>query len=259
MPALQEQTCLQSIDQLTEDIFRLTLTAPQIARKAKPGQFVMVKTTAGFDPLLRRPFSIHDRPDKETIVLLFKAIGKGTMLLGAIQAGQAVDLVGPMGNNFHYNGNKRYCLIGGGMGIAPLLFLARQLQEYENVPPSILLGAQTAEELHPLIGDFNVLGCNPQVSTDDGSLGHCGYVSELLPPLLTEVDEVCVCGPTPLMAKVAQLCAVAAIPCQSSLETHMACGLGACLGCTVHGHDATYLHVCKHGPVFDATQIQWVR
>jgi len=257
MPALQEQACLQQVERLTEDIFRLTLTAPQIAAQARPGQFVMVKTAPGFDPLLRRPFSIHDKPDDNTLVLLFKAIGKGTLLLGESQPGQYIDLVGPLGNSFTYTKEKRYGLIGGGMGIAPLLFLARTLRQDRHQNDVVLLGAQNATEMEPLAEHFTALHYKVNISTDDGSLGYHGFVSELLPPVLPDIDEVFVCGPTPLMAAVARLCQDAATPCQSSLETHMACGLGACLGCTVHGLNDTYLHVCKHGPVFDATAIQW--
>lgn len=257
MPALQEQACLQRVEQLTEDIFRLTLEAPQIAAQAKPGQFVMVKSNNNFDPLLRRPFSIHDKTDDATLVFLFKAIGKGTRLLGRTQPGQYIDLLGPLGNSFTSTQKKRYCLIGGGMGIAPLLFLARTLQQNRNQKDVVLLGAQNAGEIEPLAKHFTTLSYEVNISTDDGSLGHHGFVSELLPQVLTDVDEVFVCGPTPLMAAVARLCQEAATPCQSSLETHMACGLGACLGCTVHGQNNTYLHVCKHGPVFDATAIQW--
>lgn len=259
MSSLQEKAQLLTVQQLTEDIFRLVLDAPRISAKAKPGQFVMVRTTTGLDPLLRRPFSIHDIPSDGHLLLLYKVIGKGTSLMSQMKPGAMVDLIGPLGNSFRSPGDSPACLIGGGMGIAPLLFHARSIQRanVHHTAHHVLLGARNRSELEPLVQDFAALGIDLSTATDDGSFGHHGFISELLPTTLPHVSQVYVCGPTPLMAAVARLCKQAQVPCQASLETHMACGLGACLGCTILGSDNGYKHVCKHGPVFDAEEVVW--
>ena len=259
MTSIQENSRIKCSEQITEDIFRLTLHAPLIVSQAKPGQFVMVKTSSNLDPLLRRPFSIHDISADGDLSLLYKTIGKGTSLLSTFTQGMNVDLIGPLGNGFTFSDNQNICLIGGGMGIAPLLFLARHLKALskESCTHQVLLGARDHRELEPIAAQFLSLGYKTELATDDGSCGHHGYVSQLLPDILPTVQGVCVCGPTPFMAEVARQCRAANLPCQASMETHMACGLGACLGCTIHGSDGAYKHVCKHGPVFDANEVLW--
>lgn len=259
MTSIQENSRIKSVEQITEDIFRLTLHAPLIVSQAKPGQFVMVKTSSNFDPLLRRPFSIHDVSEDGDLLLLYKTIGKGTTLLSTFTQGMSVDLIGPLGNWFTLSGNHDVCLIGGGMGIAPLLFWARHLRTglTESCTHRVLLGARHHRELEPIATEFRSLGYKVELATDDGSCGHHGFVSQLLPAILPSVQGVYVCGPTPLMKEVASQCRANDLPCQASMETHMACGLGACLGCTIHGSDGTYKHVCKHGPVFDTNEVLW--
>lgn len=259
MAKFQEKSDILSTDQLAEGIFRLTLNAPRIAAGARPGQFVMVSCASGLDPLLRRPFSIHQVGGKGQVQLLFKVTGRGTALLARVRAGDRLSLVGPLGRGFSLTPG-RVCLVGGGMGIAPLLFLASRLREQAgDQVPTVLLGARSASELLPLLDGFAPLGCAVHTATDDGSLGHHGPVIDLLPGHLDQVERVAVCGPFAMMAAAAALCRESATPCQVSLETHMACGLGACLGCTVHGADRTYRHVCKHGPVMAAEEVAWTR
>lgn len=259
MTEYQEKSLVRSSEQLSKAVFRLRLYSPQIAGKAHPGQFVMVRTSSGFDPLLRRPFSIHQVTGEGEVHLLYKVIGQGTRLLSALNADDEVDLIGPLGKGFDLQGEGPACLIGGGMGIAPLYFLAKRL--HQIVRPSgkdvVLLGARNGDELTPLARDFTALGFKTELATDDGSLGHHGFVTELLPHFLGSVGRVYVCGPDGMMGMVAGQCSKAEVRCQASLETHMACGLGACLGCTVHGADGNYRHVCKHGPVFDAQEVLW--
>lgn len=259
MTSIQENSRIKSAEQLTEDIFRLTLHAPLIVSQAKPGQFVMVKTSSNLDPLLRRPFSIHDVSADGDLLLLYKTIGKGTTLLSSFTQGMSVDLIGPLGNWFTFSGDQDVCLIGGGMGIAPLLFLARHMSTVskQSRKHRVLLGARNHNELEPIAAEFLSLGYKVALATDDGSCGHHGFISQLLPAILPSIQGVYVCGPTPLMNEVARQCHVSNLPCQASMETHMACGLGACLGCTIHGSDGTYKHVCKHGPVFDANEVLW--
>jgi dihydroorotate dehydrogenase electron transfer subunit len=259
MREYQENSIVESIEPFTDSIFRLTLHAPHIAQAAQPGQFVMAACGSSLDPLLRRPFSIHQTDETGTLQLLIKVIGRGTKLLSEVQKGSVVSLIGPLGRGFHFQGKSSVCLIGGGIGIAPLLFLTRKIQSQSSPPDSciVLLGGRTKAEIQPLASAFGAFACDVQAATDDGSLGHKGLIGDLLPPHLAQVQKVYTCGPHPMMAAIAGMCREAAIPCEASLEATMACGLGACLGCTIHGADAQYKHVCKHGPVFNAEEVAW--
>ena len=240
---------------LSAEVFRLTCHAPDIAAAARPGQFVMVRLAQGFDPLLRRPFSIHSRSAEGSLSLLYKVVGKGTRLLSGLRPGELLDLLGPLGQAFTtIPVSQPVCLVGGGMGIAPLLFLAQELPN----PKYILLGARNQAEVAPLVPFFAAL--NPvelSLATDDGTLGHKGYVPECLSKVLPQVHHVYTCGPWNMMQAVVQRCQQAQVPCQVSLETHMACGMGACLGCVTAGAGGKQVHVCTDGPVFKAEDIQW--
>ncbi len=258
MAEFQEKYTVLRQEQLADDIFRLSLDAPKIAAAAQPGQFVMVRTGESLDPLLRRPFSIH-KVIGETVALLYKVVGKGTRVLTSLGPGDSVDVVGPLGRGFDLDGPGPRCLVGGGMGIAPLYFLARQILQQDTGPnPPILLGARTRAELQVLADEFTELGFVVLTATDDGSLGHHGLVTELLDDILHRVRLVQVCGPVPMMRTVARQCDRARVPCQVSLETHMACGLGACLGCTCPAREGGYKHVCKDGPVLSADEVAWI-
>ncbi|MBV5316877.1 MAG: dihydroorotate dehydrogenase electron transfer subunit [Desulfobulbaceae bacterium] len=261
MSEYQENSVVESIERLADALYRLTLHAPCIAAAAKPGQFIMAACGHSLDPLLRRPFSIHQAATSGTIQLLFKVIGRGTNLLSELRPGQSLSLLGPLGHGFQLPPSGPLCLIGGGIGIAPLFFLATKWLQQPRPPEScvVLLGSRTAEEIRQLATDFSELGCLVGTATDDGSLGHHGLVSDLLPPFLSDLKQVCTCGPTAMMAAIAGLCRDTAVPCETSLESHMACGLGACLGCAIPGADGHYKHVCKHGPVFNAEEVAWSR
>lgn len=261
MAQFQKKFLIISTDQLGGGIYRLTLDAPGIATAAKPGQFVMASCGSGLDPLLRRPFSIHQVNQDGQLQILFKVVGRGTQLLARSRRGEWLSLVGPLGRGFSLQTDGPVCLVGGGIGIAPLLFLASRLRELSrgDRAPLALLGARSVQELRPLVQEFTALGCEVLTATDDGSLGHHGTVVDLLPARLGHVVRLATCGPFAMMAAVAALCRDSNTPCQVSLETHMACGLGACLGCTVRGADGAYLHVCKHGPVMSAEEIAWTR
>lgn len=248
---------------LTPEIFRLTLTAPQIASRAHPGQFVMVRISPCYDPLLRRPLSIHQTIGNHQVQLLYKVVGKGTRILASLTPGQKINLNGPLGNGFDLTGTQAVCLVGGGMGIAPLYFLAKEIMR-ANTPPKciVLLGARTAAEFGPLPQDFMDLGVTKiYFSTDDGSIGHHGYIAELLHQHLDSHPwTVFTCGPHPMMKAVFSQCQKQGWKCQVSLETMMACGIAACLGCAIPRADLSgpYLHVCKDGPVFKAEEVAWL-
>lgn len=261
MPQFQEKSLLLATERLSASYFRLVLSAPQIAAQAQPGQFVMVACGTTLDPLLRRPFSIHRCPGDGSLHLLIKIVGKGSQLLADLAPGTTLDLLGPLGKGFSLQPELPTVLVGGGVGIAPLLFLVEycKLDPACFVPPAVFLGGQTAQDVQQLAEEFKQLGCPVTVSTDDGSLGYQGLVTEPLRVVLHQFRKAYVCGPTPMMAATAALCKAAGIACEVSLEAHMACGLGACLGCTVHAADGGYLHVCKHGPVMPAEEVAWIR
>jgi dihydroorotate dehydrogenase electron transfer subunit len=260
MIIFQEKTTVLRNDQLSDDIFRLTVRSPDIACTARPGQFVMVQAGDG-TPLLRRPFSVHQVMADGSLQILFKVLGTGTKILSRTRAGEQLDIIGPLGRGFYFDPGSPACLVGGGMGIAPLLFLAKKMLQKGFMPGELimLLGARTKDELAPLAGGFKAMGITPQLITDDGTLGEKGLVTKLLARIKTgfRLDVFC-CGPHPMMRGVAELCKEKGYTCQVSLETMMACGMAACLGCAVAKPDGSgYLHVCKDGPVFEASEVTW--
>ncbi len=259
MSEFQEKALIITKETLTRDVFRLTVQAPLIAESAQPGQFVMIRVQETLDPLLRRPFSIHKISPDGSVSILFKAIGKGTRMLAALDPGMEISIIGPLGRGFDLSSSASFCMIGGGMGIAPLYFLAQQLLGVQRAldNPPVLLGAQTQPELLLLAQEFTELGYPVHTATDDGSLGHHGFVTELLDDILENVQQIYVCGPMLMMRTVVNKCLQANVACQVSLETHMACGMGACLGCTFPATEGGYKHVCKDGPVFSAEEVLW--
>jgi len=260
MPEYQEKSIVTVSEAFTGDLFRLTVHAPRIAGAAKPGQFVMVRVRETFDPLLRRPLSVHRVSSSDgTIGLLFKVIGKGTRILSGLKPGMEIDLIGPLGKGFQLVPEDSVCMVGGGVGIAPLLFLAQSLIESGSAPAEshVLLGARNRAELEKPAGEFVELGYPVNTATDDGSLGHHGFVTDLLDEVVSKVKQVYVCGPFPMMRIAALKCRDAGVPCQVSLESNMACGLRACLGCAVRAENGEYMHVCANGPVFSADEVSW--
>ena len=259
MVEFQEKCSVLSSERICEDIHRLTVHAPEITAVATPGQFVMVRVSSQLDPLLRRPLSIHQCFDDGTLGLLFKTVGRGTAILAEMKSGDSLDLLGPLGRGFNLDVSGSVCLIGGGMGIAPLSFLAGRLQAAgrNSSEDFVLLGARNRDELALLAEEFTRLGYTVETATDDGSMGLHGFVPQLLDTVLPEVGQVYTCGPWPMMKTVARKCARASVACQVSLEARMACGLGACLGCSLPGTGENYIHVCRRGPVLAAGEVAW--
>jgi dihydroorotate dehydrogenase electron transfer subunit len=256
MKQFQLKAGVKENSEVCPGVFRLTFISREIAGTAGPGQFLMVRVARppAIEPVLRRPFSIH-RIDDEQVSILFKVVGRGTEILS--REINEIDLLGPLGNGYTIPAQGNLALIGGGLGIAPLLFLAQRCQQQERAGQLlILLGAGTATDM-PAIDDFRQLGLPVKLATDDGSAGHHGFVPELMADNMEKGDwSVMTCGPQPMMAGVARQCAANGWQCQVSLETTMACGMGACLGCAVQGRSReSYLHVCKDGPVFAAEDV----
>ncbi len=245
---------------LGHGILLLAILAPEIAKAALPGQFCMLhagspETT---DPLLRRPFSIH-YADGDTIFFLYRVVGKGTRLIAAMRPGDVIRILGPLGCGFSISAETKNILVGGGLGTAPLFFLARSLPREGT---TIMLGAKTSGEL-ARADAFLPHAEKVFLSTDDGSLGQHGLVTELLAGHIQRtlctgfLPLVSACGPWPMVRAVAHLCHINGIPCQVSLEARMACGTGLCLGCAIPRSGGGYLHVCTDGPVLDAALVDW--
>jgi dihydroorotate dehydrogenase electron transfer subunit len=273
MPKLKENAHVLSQQAVAAMTYRLRLKAPEIAGVALPGQFVMLQVREGSDPLLRRPFSFHGiHPSDGAIEILYRVVGRGTWLLSQLAPGAAVSLVGPLGNAFSLDlpGVGDIAIVAGGIGIAPLLPLMEKLLaagEGAKLPPlHLFYGARTGSELLPAEA-FNLEGLRVHWSTDDGSFGHRGYVTRLLEDVVDREGlspaMVYGCGPLPMQVPVARWALARGVPTQLSLESLMACGFGACLGCALparHPQDANadhYVHVCKDGPIFQAGIIQW--
>ncbi|SMB99921.1 dihydroorotate oxidase B, electron transfer subunit [Thermanaeromonas toyohensis ToBE] len=241
-------------------IYRLRLKAP--IEETKPGQFVHLRCGSGYDPLLRRPLSIHDfDPGKQEIEFLYRVVGKGTAWLAARVPGERISGLGPLGRGFVVPFGKRLALVAGGMGLAPLFFLAREAVAQGNR----VTFYQGARSRNYLLRERELaeLGVELEIATEDGSAGFTGLVTDLLADQITsqQFDGIFACGPRDMLAVVASLAATHLIPAQVSLEEHMACGLGACRGCAVpiyqEDGNLTYENVCSEGPVFPAHRVAW--
>ncbi|MFA5118723.1 MAG: dihydroorotate dehydrogenase electron transfer subunit [Candidatus Omnitrophota bacterium] len=261
-----------------QDYYRMSLLSARIAAKAVPGQFLEVQVSESGSPLLRRPFGIHsvlgdpagrksitDHRSPTTVTILYEIRGKGTAALAEKKPGDSCDILGPLGNGFTIDNARYPILVAGGMGVAPLVFLAEQLSaagrrlQAERFKGIVLIGGKTRKQIL-CKNEFEKSGHEVKISTDDGSLGHKGYVTDLLDTVLSTIDHrpstLYACGPQPMLKEVSRIAGEKNIPAQLSLEEHMACGIGACLGCVVKTTDG-YKRVCKDGPVFDSGAVKW--
>ncbi|MCX5709374.1 MAG: dihydroorotate dehydrogenase electron transfer subunit [Candidatus Omnitrophica bacterium] len=235
--------------------FKMEISCPRVSKSALSGQFVNLKISDRFIPLLRRPISIHNVRGSK-IELLYEVVGKGTELLSRKKAGEELDLIGPLGNSFSYVAKRTPILVAGGMGVAPLVFLADKLKKQK---PLVLVGAKTKKQIL-CVKEFEKIGCAVKTATDDGSVGFKGRVTDMLKNLLSTIDyrqlTLYACGPKPMLKAVSVIAKIKNIPAQVSLEEHMACGIGACLGCVVNTKKGMK-RVCKEGLVFDSGEIIW--
>ena len=221
----------------------------------QPGQFVEVRVDGSKNTFLRRPISVNYIDAKHLLLhLLIRRAGEGTASLCDLDSGQLLNLIMPLANGFTINDDIRNpLLIGGGVGVAPLLFLGEKLRE-KGVTPTFLLAARTANDI--LMYDrFREIG-NVLLSTDDGSVGHHGLVTENPALISDEWDMFYCCGPMPMMRGIAQIASRLGTECEVSLENSMACGLGACLCCVEDTVDGNVC-VCKDGPVFNISRLKW--
>lgn len=233
-----------------KNIFDFTVVAPQIAKEAKPGQFLHI--LCGDKVFLRRPISICDIFE-DKIRFIFEVKGEGTKELSKVRVGSKIDIMGPLGNTFIEGAVENPVLIGGGIGIFPLYALAKQLYN-----PAIFLGFRSADRVL-MVDEFERVG-KTSVATDDGSFGYNGFAVELLEKHIAENEcgVIYSCGPAPMLRAVKQIAEKAGIACRVSLEQRMGCGIGACLVCsceTIFSGTDKYKRVCKDGPVFWANEV----
>jgi len=229
---------------------RLTFRAPRIAEMAEPGQFVMVYMPPEHKYMLPRPFSVHlaDR-NNGTVTLLFEVKGTGTGLMAEALEGSTWKIAGPLGRGFMAL-PPNALLVAGGIGIAPLAFLAASTE----LPRTLLFGGRTAEQLACLAGDLALPNLSIVEVTEDGSRGQKGLVTNYLPDLLPSAKALFACGPSSMLTIIKELCLQEKVQAWFSLEERMACGIGACVGCAVQTSEG-YKRVCFDGPVFAAEEV----
>jgi dihydroorotate dehydrogenase electron transfer subunit len=271
---IQKKTKILSNFRVSGNYYKLVFSLPEIARVARPGQFMMLRISRNYTPLLRRPFSIHsihNHKHKICIEILYEIVGKGTKILSEKPTGGYLDILGPLGNGFNLSAARHppsAILVAGGMGVAPLFFLAQRLTQGATHEARrnifVLIGAKTKKEIL-CKKEFASLGLDVKISSNDGSAGFQGQVTDLLSSILrtkaqthkgTNEQVIYACGPRLMLSEIAVIAKKYHTPAQVSLDEYMACGLGVCLGCTVQTKDGQQL-VCKDGPVFEATKIKW--
>ncbi len=252
------------IEQLKQDIYKFSVQAKEIVENAKPGQFIEIRVIDNIEPLLRRPISIYNI-DKEKGILefIFQVKGKGTEILAKRKIGEELDIIGPIGyGTFEIKDYKNVAIIGGGIGTFPLYELAKELKQNTSSKVTTYLGFRSKNYV-VLEKEFKSVSDKLVITTDDGTYGIEGFAINELKKDIEEgkIDKIFACGPLPMLKAVQTLSIEKNIPCQISLEEKMACGLGVCLGCAVKTakspSDAPqYWHVCKAGPVFNATDVE---
>lgn len=252
MSAVKMSARVKRQEQLASDIYSLVLHAPEIAGQAKAGQFVSLYSKDGAN-LLPRPISLCEIDSKEgTIRLVYRVVGKGTKEFATLAAGNRIEVMGPLGNGFTVK-DKRAVLIGGGIGIPPMLELAKRLPGEK----SIVLGFRDETFL---LEDFATKG-EVYTASEDGGTGVKGNVLDAIKEYEIEGDILYACGPTPMLRAVKEYAFANHMEAQLSLEEKMACGIGACLACVcqsteVDGHSHVHnKRICKDGPVFDAREV----
>lgn len=234
----------------------LRLTADEPLPEMLPGQFVEVRVDNTPSVLLRRPISIHYyKKETNELGLLVQLVGDGTRWMASLKAGDTVNIVLPLGNGFTLpsDASVRPLLIGGGVGVAPLLYLGMKLKEM-GITPTFLLGSRTENELMQ-IAEYEKVG-PVYITTENGAVGEQGYVTQHSVFTREQFGQVYTCGPKPMMVAVARWAKSAGVPCEVSLENKMACGVGACLCCVEDTKDG-HVCVCNEGPVFSIDKLSW--
>jgi len=247
---------------ITEGFYNMELDCPAVAALAKPGQFIMLRPCEGMDPLLGRPFGFEAIMSKEgRFCIIYKVVGKTTSAMSRLLPGVKVSVLGPLGNGFTIpEGAKKVLIASGGVGIAPLLPLARALLK-QSIKLKFLLGATVGRTLLAY-QELMDLGADVMIVSVDGTRGVQGMVTDFSAQeiLSNRFDCVYTCGPRIMMEKIAKQAQEAGIPCQVSLEEKMGCGYGVCMGCVCKTKEKDVEkmeRVCCEGPVFDGSKVVW--
>ncbi|MBA3018183.1 MAG: dihydroorotate dehydrogenase electron transfer subunit [Proteobacteria bacterium] len=263
---IQEKVKILWNNEISPSYYRIGFKCHSQYSDAKPGQFIMLGFPDQINPLLRRPFSIHRLISKDGalkgIEVLYKVVGKCTKKLSMCVKDDIIDIIGPLGNGFITSDNyNNVFIVAGGVGVAPMLFLASYLQKNTDLSKCIVfLGSRSKHDLL-CKDDFLRLGMKVLITTEDGSAGRKGLVTDIFETSIKEnrPDIIYGCGPTAMLKSLAFISEIHSIPCRVSIETIMACGIGACLGCAVESKKTPekYLHTCLDGPVFDTRAINF--
>ena len=258
----QEDAVIIANRRLKGDYFQVDLRSPQISSEVEPGQFVHVKLPEFEHRVLRRPFSVFTAdPQTDLLSIIYKVVGEGTTHLASLPAGQVLNLLGPLGVGFSLpQGDVQPIIVAGGYGCAATYLLAKR----NPMPFLCLIGGRSAQDLL-LVDEFRTLGCTVEVSTDDGSAGHHGLVTDLLDKALENAGEraaVYACGPNPMLKAVGKTALARNLDAEISLDHAMCCGIGACFACVVkmkadNPDGWEYVRTCMKGPVFKASDVYW--
>ena len=241
--------------------YSIVLKAPEMASAALPGQFVMLRVSENRDPLLARPFGISSVPSKSSLEIVYRVVGRGTALLTGMKAGRTLSILGPLGTGFPLPDNQTtLAMVAGGSGFPPLHFLSQRAGSRAH----LFIGSRDKECLPPsgIIKSFRDTAATVHIATEDGSAGTKGLTTDILNAFLTKRERktgivLYACGPHAMLAAVSAIAVEHSLPCYVSLEERMACGLGACMGCSIPMKAGGYKRACKEGPVFDAQDVDW--
>ncbi|QEG32788.1 dihydroorotate dehydrogenase electron transfer subunit [Bythopirellula goksoeyrii] len=278
--ASQYRAAITENECLARDTYRVRFECPELAATIVPGQFLMMRPVGSNDPLLGRPFALYDTVldtagSPIAIDVVYLVVGKMTSRLATSRPGEEIDVWGPLGNGFSPQPVDHLIMVAGGIGQTPFLALGREFlggRQY-GVPPrrnkhaekvTLCYGVRSVDLLAGA-EDFKSCGIDLRIASDDGSVGHHGLVTELLENLLAEKStascRIACCGPEKMMEAVAGIARAHEVPCEVSLETPMACGIGICFSCVVKTHqpdgDWDYKRTCVDGPVFNSEKIAW--
>lgn len=250
MKTIQNNYKIHALVKVNPVYYRLEIDAPDLAKAVRPGQFVHIRVSDNFEPLFRRPFSVY-RALKGRVEIFFEPVGKGSSMLAAKKKGDVLDVLGPLGRPFSMPSRhvKQIVFVGGGIGVAPFMLFSDLLAAHK-AEKLLLYGGRSKAHTFPMTA-FRKNGVRAFIATDDGSVGVKGRVGELFSKIsLAPTTYIYACGPKPMMAAVAAFAREKGLSGEASMEEVMACGLGACLGCSIPTNKG-YKTVCHDGPVFN--------
>ncbi len=247
---------------VAENSYVMTVWSPALAPLVRPGQFLHIRCTDQYDPLLRRPLSVlrlRRSPAATTLApdemdILYEVVGRGTDLLSRVQPGAMIDILGPLGRPFEVRRTgRRLLMIGGGVGVVPLVALAEEALE-KGCEVTLLAGYRNAARAYP--PELMPVQVEYVIATDDGSAGRAGLVTQHISEFLSWPDQVFACGPVPMLKALKKIPFSPRLEVQIAMEERMGCAMGVCLGCVIPTKRGPQ-RVCRDGPVFDLKEMDW--